>query len=391
MAQRQIIHIRADNLTAVAELTAQPQYAGVLLAVLGGGAAPVVRGLSPEARGMGLREDMPAWEARQRFPEAVFVTANRAHALPLAKQVLDQCAKYTPQLEAVALDEFCLDVTGSMRLFGSAARVATRLIDEVERTLGLDLRVGIGPSRLIARIASGQAPVRRYVEIGEDLLPGALQPLSVGDLGMLSEEGVRWLRQAGVRTVGELAEVPLALLERRFGALGPQLAEAARGVDLSPVPVHAESLAVAQVSTEVRLLRASRDREKIDLHVRAAADGLAARLQREGCVGRSLTLVLHCADGTDFRRSCVLPGFASASDAFYRPAAQMAAAVDPGARMIKSVRLLAADLRTQALPEQLSLLEEAEAPRPRPHPRQQRAQRALLDLPVHRGSLLGKA
>jgi DNA polymerase-4 len=377
MPARQVLHLIIHDLTTAAEMQTYPRYSGLPVVITDSGQQATVQGLSGEAAAFGLRAGMPAWEARQRCPEGMFINANRAHALPLTKQIVDLCLKYTPLLDIVSLDEICLDVTGSLRLFGSAARIATRLIDEIDREMHLSLRVGIGPNRLIARVACGQAALRHFIEIGEDSLPGILSVLPVGSLGLLDQAGLRGLAQAGVQTLGALAEIPLPFLERRFGVLGPQLARAARGIDDTPVPSYEDQRSFAEVTGEARLLRETRDRETILLHVRAAADALAARLQREGCVGRSLCVTLRCADGTDFQRRHVLPGFANSSDAFYRPAAQMAATIETGAKMVKSVRLAAADLRGQAPPEQLSLLESSIPQRPH-HPRQKQVQRASV-------------
>jgi DNA polymerase IV len=322
--------------------------------VVGQGRRAVVLGVSPEAAALGVRRAMPDWQARQQCPEAVFLAARRTNAASLLKQATAICLRYTPLVDTVALDETCLDVTGSLRLFGSAARIATRLLNEIRDQTGLDAQVGIGHSRLLARIAAHQASPGRFATIGADEAPGLLAFMPVEALHMLDAAGVSWLAQAGVRRLGELRELPLPFLERRFGALGQQLAEAARGVDASPVSRYEEKSPCAQVTAETRMADGPSDEEALLAHVHAVVEIVAARLQQESCMARSLCLTLQCADGSEVNLRQSLPGFANSTGALYGPVAQMAGTAELGARAVASVRLAVSDLRDDAGAEQLS-------------------------------------
>ena len=354
MRERQILHVTVPTLATAAELQAHPQYSGKPVVVVGQGRRAMVLGVSPAAAALGARPAMPDWEARQRCPEAVLIVAKRANAAPLLRQVTSICLRYTPLVGAVALDEVCLDVTGSLRLFGNGARIATRLVNEIRDETGLDAQVGVSHNRLLARIAAHQAPPGRFVEIGAGEASDLLASLPVGALHMLDVAGINWLAQAGVRRLGELCELPLPFLERRFGALGQLLAEAARGVDASPVPRYEEATPCAQVTAETRIASETHDREGLLAHVHTVVEVVAARLQQENCMARSLCLTLRYADGTkaSLRRS--LPTFANSTGAFYEPVAQMAGRAAVGARAVTAMRLAASDLRDNAGAEQLS-------------------------------------
>ena len=366
MSSRQVLHVTIPTLTTVAELRAHPQYIGKPVVVVGQGRRAVVLGMSPEAATLGARLAMPDWEAQQRCPEATFVVSSRAHAAPLLRQVTRNCLKYTPLVETVGLDEVCLDVTGSLRLFGSAARVATRLLNEIREETGLDAQVGIGHNRLLASIAAQQASPGRYMEIDADGTSAVIASLPVGVLHMLDAAGISWLAQAGVRRLGDLRELPLPFLETRFGALGHVLAEAARGVDPSPVPRYEEATPCAQITAETRIIDAIPGLDGLLAHVHIVVEAVAARLQRENCMARALCLTLQCADGVDMPLRRSLPAFANSASVLYRPVAQMATRAEITGRAVTSMRLAASDLRDDAGAEQLSFSQLPPEARPRP-------------------------
>jgi DNA polymerase-4 len=354
MSDRQVVHIAIHTLTATAELRACPQHAGRPVVVVGQGRRAVVLGTSTGAAALGACPAMPEWEARQRCPEAVFIVARRANAGPLLRRVTRICLRYTPLVQVVGLDEACLDVTGSLRLFGNAARIATRLVNEIRDGIGLDAQVGVSHNRLLARLAAHQAPPGRFVEVGAGDAPGLLASLPVAALHMLDAAGINWLAQAGVRRLGELRELPLPFLETRFGALGHLLAEAARGVDASPVARYEEPASCAQVTAETRVIGETCDREGLLAHVQTVVEAVAARLQQEDCMARSLCLTLRYADGTEtpLRRS--LPAFANSTGALYEPVVQMARKAEGGGRAVTAMRLAAGDLRGDDGAEQLA-------------------------------------
>ena len=354
MRDRRILHIVIPTLVATAELRAYRQYTGKPVVVVGQGRRATVLGVSPEAALLGVHPGMPDWEARQRCPDAVFVVAKRANAAPLLRQMTQICLQYTPLIATVGLDEACLDVTGSLRLFGNAPRIATRLVNEIREEIGLDARVGISHNRLLARIAAHQAPLGRFAEIGADEASGLLASLPVGTLHMLDTAGINWLAQAGVRRLGELRELPLPFLETRFGALGHLLADAARGVDASPVPRYDEVTPCAQVTAEAKIACEVQDNEALVQHVHTVVGAIAARLQRENCMARSLCLTLRYADGTEASLRRSLPAFANSTVALYEPVAQMARRAETSVRPVTAMRLAASDLRDSAGAEQLS-------------------------------------
>lgn len=126
--QRRIIHVDMDAFFAAVEQRDDPRLRGKPVVV---GGSPASRGVvaaaSYEARRYGIHSAMPSAEARRRCPDAVFITPNHEKYRSLSTQMMALLEEYTPQLEQLSVDEAFLDVTGSLRLYGSARRIGEQI------------------------------------------------------------------------------------------------------------------------------------------------------------------------------------------------------------------------------------------------------------------------
>src|SRR5262249_3683577 len=206
----------------------------------------VVAAASYEARRYGVHSAMPSVRARRLCPDAVFLAGDFAAYEQASREVHDVLRSYTPLVEGIALDEAFLDVTGALRLFGTALEIAAAIRARISNELALSCSVGVAPTKLLAKLASEAAKPKAspsgttpgagvvQVEPGEEL--AFLHPLRVQALWGVGRATLERLRRLGVKTVGDLAAVSEATLVHTLGkANGRHLHRLAEGIDERPV------------------------------------------------------------------------------------------------------------------------------------------------------------
>jgi DNA polymerase-4 len=235
------------------------------------------------------------------------------HAVPA--RLVRGCRHYTPLVEPISLDEAFLDVSGSRRLFGPAATVASRVRGDIATELGLSCSVGVAPTKLLAKLASEAAkPVAapRGVEPGRGVVvvrPGEelafLHPHPVSALWGVGPATRARLDRLGVSTIGDLAEVPLSSLVNAVGSShGRHLHDLACGIDDRPV---VPSRGVKSIGHEETFPHDLTDRDELEGVLVRQADAVASRLRAHGLVARTVVVKLRYGDFTTLTRSVTSP------------------------------------------------------------------------------------
>ena len=152
-----ILHADMDAFYASVEQRDHPELRGKPIAVGGEGGRGVVSAASYEAREFGVHSAMPSFEARKLCPDLVFVHGSMSRYSAESRKVFDIFRDFSPSVEGLSLDEAFLDLTGSERLMGPPRQVGERLRARVRAELDLPISVGIGPVKMVAKIASGAA------------------------------------------------------------------------------------------------------------------------------------------------------------------------------------------------------------------------------------------
>ena len=302
---RIIAHLDMDAFFAAIEERDNPRFRGLPIAV---GADPrqgagrgVVATANYKAREYGLRSALPisqAWRmseaARRRGrPPVVFLPPRFERYVEVSERIVAAVRAHVPQVERAGLDEMYFDLTHA----GSNERAA-----EISREIKADIRarerltasVGIGPNKLIAKIASDMQKPDGLTIVGEEDAEKFLEPLSVRKIPGVGPKTEVILNRLGIRTIAQLKALPLAKLEEIMGKWGQGLYETARGLDDSPVE---ESGEVKSIGEQETFFEDTLDAEFLVSKLKEMAVSLEGKLRDEGFQGfRTVGLVVRFAD-----------------------------------------------------------------------------------------------
>lgn len=294
LRQRTILHVDLDAFFAAVEQRDDPRLRGKPVLVGGSAQRGVVAAASYEARRFGIRSAMPMAEALRRCPHAIVVAHRMSRYAETSRQFFAVLDRFSPLVEPLSLDEAFLDVTGAERLLGDGLAIAREIKHEVRAELALVASVGVAPSKLVAKIASDidKPDGLRVVAPGEEA--AFLAPLPATRLWGVGAVMQEKLDALGLRTIGDLASYPEAVLQARLGArMGTQLAALARGEDVREVEPAGLPVSIGHEETfDVDLGR----KEDIAVLLLGQADRVAARLRGLALRARVVQLKIKYAD-----------------------------------------------------------------------------------------------
>ena len=214
---RAIIHVDMDAFYASVEQRDRPELRGRPVVVGGLGLRGVVSTCSYEARPFGVRSAMPTAQARRLCPDAAYLWPDIARYEAVSEEVFAVFHETTPLVEGLSLDEAFLDVTASLRLLGSIETIGRRIKDAIRDRTQLNASVGMGPNKLLAKLASEMSKPNGFHRITAENAARELAPLPVGRLWTVGKVTEQALHRLGIRTIGELAASDTARLASALG------------------------------------------------------------------------------------------------------------------------------------------------------------------------------
>ena len=249
MGGRQIVHIDMDAFYASVEQRDRPELRGKPVVVAWLGSRSVVCAASYEARKFGIRSAMPALTAERLCPSAIFTPPDFSRYRAVSQQIRAIFARHTDLIEPLSLDEAYLDVTSIKSGLNSGLEVAEAIRLAVRQELNLTCSAGIAPNKFLAKIASDWRKPDGLFEVRPDMVHDFLMPLPVGKIPGVGKVTEERLGHLGIKTVGHVFALPLAVLESNFGTFGKRLFELARGIDDSSVTVDRPTQSISAEDT----------------------------------------------------------------------------------------------------------------------------------------------
>ena len=282
-----ILHADMDAFYASVEQRDRPELRGCPVAVGGRGKRGVVAAASYEARRFGVRSAMPMVKACRLCPELLVVRPRMSVYASISADIREIFYRYTPIVEPLSLDEAYLDVSGSLRLFGSVQAIVDGIRDAVRSELELAVSIGAGPGKLVAKIASDGAKPDGALIIAADRVDSFLRPLPIRAIWGVGKVTEAKLGQLGIATIGDLADADLRELEDEVGSWAPILHGLANGEDLRTVECDRGRKSCGEENTFPEDVD---DDELIGSVIIAHAETVARRMRRESVSGRTVTL-----------------------------------------------------------------------------------------------------
>jgi len=274
-----IIHIDIDAFFAAVEELLDPSLKDKPVIV---GGLPHERGVastaSYAARKYGVHSGMSLQKAYQLCPQGVFIRGNYQLYASFSRSFIHILSQYTPEVEVASLDEAYLDLTRCRPLYASFSRAAREIKQTVEKELGLAVSVGVGPNKVLAKLATNRAKPGGLYEIRPGREDEFLKDLNIELLPGIGPKAQAVFRLLNVSKIGDLWGLPRAALRSLFGLNGEKIYLQSRGIDSRPL---AAASLPKSLSRETTFLQDLWDRRLLLAHLAYLCDRLALALRKQ--------------------------------------------------------------------------------------------------------------
>jgi DNA polymerase IV len=280
----------------------------------------VVSAASYEARKFGVHSAMPLRTAAKLCPQAIFVDGHPDRYRACSEKVYEVLQSFSPQVEMVSIDEAYLDMTGTERLHGPPLLAAHKLHQKMKADTQLNCSIGIGTSRLVAKVSSGKAKPHGVLYVVPSQEAKFLAPLDVRDIPGVGPATERQLHGLGILTVGDITKFDDSFLEEHLGKWGLALAAKARGEDAGGwfQGEIGEDDAAKSISHEHTYNQDTNNLEQIESTLMRLSEMVGRRLREHGYQALTLQLKLRYKDFTTITRAHTLDAPTQLDNEIYR-------------------------------------------------------------------------
>ena len=348
MSGRCIAHLDMDAFYVSVELRRRPELRGRPVIVAGSGPRAVVTTASYEARRFGVGSAMPAARARRLCPDGIYLPPDHAYYREASREVMTHVRAVTPVVEVIGLDEAYLDLTG----MPAPRAEMRRLVIEIVQATGLHASIGIGPNKLVAKVASDAEKPRGFVCLTSEQARTRFAQAPCGLIPGIGPKTAERLRACGLPTLGRLAAAPGDEMAARFGPrLGAELRRRAHFEDDSPVTEQRKVISESRETTfdvDVTGLPALQP-----ILARLVSE-LCATLERQGRHGRTIGIKVRLDDFSTHTRARTLGQPVQSADQVGPVARDLLRRFDPG-RPVRLLGVRVAGLGAPVADHQLTL------------------------------------
>jgi len=344
-----IAHLDMDAFYVGVELRRRPELRGKPVVVAGTGPRAVVTTASYEARQFGVYSATPAARARVACPQAIFIPPDFDSYRARSREVMDVVRAHVERVEVVGLDEAYLDLSEFERPRAAARRVKAA----VTETTGLGCSIGIGPNKLVAKVASDAEKPNGFVALTAEQARQRFAGERPGLLPGIGPKTAERLQAQGIETLGALATTSDDQLSEWFGGrLGPWLGRLARFEDDRAIETVRLAKSESRATTFDYDLRGL---DALEPQLRRLTEELCATLQRQQASGRTIGIKVRYDDFSTVTRARSLAEPVNDLESVWRIALDLLRRLDPP-RPVRLIGVRVAGLDEQVADDQLSLL-----------------------------------
>ncbi len=281
---RVILHCDMNSFFASVELLEHPDLRQRPVAVCGD---PDIRhgiilAKNEAAKAFGIVTAETIGQARRKCPGLILLPPHHDKYSKFSKLINSIYYQYTDMVEPFSIDESWLDVTGSVKLFGSGKEIADGIRERVKRELGLTLSAGVSYNKIFAKMGSEYRKPDATTEITRENYKELLWPQPVENMFFVGFATAGKLKSSGINTIGDLAKASSPALESLLGKQGALLKKYAAGMDDSPVALSGERAKIKSVGNGITFSRDLISEDDVLTAVTSLADTVAGRLRKHG-------------------------------------------------------------------------------------------------------------
>ncbi len=286
---RVILHCDMNSFYASVELLSEPELKDRPVAVCGDpeGRHGIILAKNEAAKKYGIVTAETVWQARKKCPGLTLLKAHHDKYHDYSVKINEIYKRFTDMVEPFSIDESWLDVTGSTELFGTGEKIARRIKDTVKSELGLTLSVGVSFNKIFAKMGSDYKKPDAITVIDRNNFRDILWPMPVREMFFVGNATAGKLKDIGIKTIGDLANSDVFMLEKLLGKSGRMLHGYAMGEDSSPVAGSEERRKIKSVGNGITFRRDLKGKDDILIGITALSDTVAGRLRKYGlkCCG----------------------------------------------------------------------------------------------------------
>ncbi len=356
--ERKIIHLDLDAFFCAVEELKNPDLAGKAFAVGGkAGQRGVISSCSYPARKKGVHSAMPTGQALRLCPELILISSNFGDYHTKSQEVMEILNQWSGLVEQISVDEAFLDVSD---LPQPVEEIARKLQQQVLERTGLPCSIGAARNKLVAKIATdtgksnskGNNYPRSILCVPAGKEREFLAPLPAKAMWGVGPKMEASLAAIGLRTIGDIANCPLELMERCFGKYGNELHQHAQGIDDRPVTVEYEAKSISQ---EVTFASDTMDLTYLRSTLRDLSAKVGYRMRCDGVCARVIRIKLRWSDFTTLTRQVALSAPTDQDGVIYATAESLLKKVWQPDRPVRLIGVGGANLIEQV--HQLSLFD----------------------------------
>lgn len=314
----------------------------------------VVVAKSMPAKKAGIKSGEPLYLARRKVDKLYVVNSKKEQYIKYSNAFYNILCKYTPIIERYSIDECFMDMTGTKRLFGDPIKLAYKIKDEIFNTLGFTVNVGIGNTKVCAKMASDFEKPNKVHTLFKDEVKDKMWPLLVDDLFMVGKSSSKKLHELNINTIGDLACADENLLTKHFKSMGKMMHDYANGIDDSSVIKKAPKNKGIGNSTTLR--EDATDIASLKKVLRKLSDMVGIRLREEEKYASVISVQLRNNNFFNYQHQKKLVNPVSSNEDIYENACNLLESMWQG-DPIRLVGLRVSDL-TDNTYEQVSLFDE---------------------------------
>lgn len=312
---RTILHIDVNNFFASIEIMLNPNLKGLPVAVCGSedDRHGIVLAKSYEAKKFGVKTAETVWQAKKKCPNLIIVPPQYEEYKKYSKLIQNIYYSYTDQVEPFGLDECWLDVTGSLKLFGNVENIAEEIKERVKKEIGVTVSIGVSFTKTFAKLGSDLKKPDAITYISKENFKNIVWPLVTNEIIGVGNSTFKILEEMNLKTIGELANCDISLLEQKLGKHGRILWKRVNGIDDEIVDANIYTASPKSIGNGKTFRN---DLTKIN-DIRSAFQNLtyeiSNKLKKHRLEAKNIQIVIRDNQFNDKQLQCELPTITSSS------------------------------------------------------------------------------